>query len=89
MPAEWYRTPDCDQAAKTEFSHRYNRARRPHRVQYKVIKATHLMEAGEPGAINWTEELLTEVTLDNEIACAASPAEMKRLQKLARCTFAR
>jgi hypothetical protein len=66
MPAEWYRTPDYDQAAKTEFSHRYNRARRPHRVQYKVIKAIHQMEAGEPGAINWAEELLTEVTLDND-----------------------
>ena len=66
MPAKWYRTPDYDQAAKTEFSHRYNRARRPYRVQYKVIKAIHLMEAGGPGAINWAEEILTEVTLDND-----------------------
>jgi hypothetical protein len=66
MPVEWYRTPDYDQAAKAEFTRRYGRARRPHRVQYKVIKAIHLMEAGEPGAIPWAEELLTEVTLDDD-----------------------
>lgn len=66
MPAEWYRTPDYDQAAKSEFAHRYNRARRPHRIQYKVIKAIHLMETADPAAIGWAEELLTEVTIDED-----------------------
>ena len=32
MPVEWYRTPDYDQAAKAEFTRRWNRARRPHRA---------------------------------------------------------
>lgn len=66
MPVEWYRTPDYDQVARAEFTRRYNRARRPHRVQYKVIKAIHLLEADEPGADNWAEELLTEVTADRD-----------------------
>ena len=66
MPVEWYRTPDYDQAARTEFTFRYNRARRPHRVQYKIIKAIKLMEAGDPGAIAWAEQLLTEVTRDDD-----------------------
>lgn len=67
MPVEWYRTPDYDQAARTEFTLRYNRARRPHRdrVQYKIIKAIHLMEAGDPRAIDWAGQLLTEVTRDD------------------------
>jgi hypothetical protein len=66
MPVEWYRTPDYDQAAKAEFARRYNRARRPSRVQYKVIKAIQLMETGEPGANQWAEELLTEITADDD-----------------------
>ena len=66
MPVEWYRTPDYDQTAKAEFARRYNRARRPGRVQYKVIKALRLMETGEPGANRWAEELLTEVIVDDD-----------------------
>lgn len=65
MPVDWYRTPDYDQAARTEFTLRYNRARHPHRVQYKIIKAIHLMEAGDPRAIDWAAQLLTEVTRDD------------------------
>jgi hypothetical protein len=66
MTVEWYRTPDYDQAAKAEFARRYNRARHPSRIQYKVIKAIHLLETGEPGANQWAEELLTEVTVDHD-----------------------
>ncbi len=66
MPVEWYRTPGHDLPSKSEFDRRYARARRPHRVQYKVIKAIHLLEAGEPGAIHWAQQLLTEVTVDQD-----------------------
>jgi hypothetical protein len=66
MPVEWYRTPGHDLASKSEFDRRYARARPPHRVQYKVIKAIHLLEAGEPGAIQWAQQLLTEVTADQD-----------------------
>jgi hypothetical protein len=66
MPVEWYRTPGHDLAAKSEFDRRYARARRPHRVQYKVIKAIRLLEAGEPGAIQWARQLLTDVTVDQD-----------------------
>ena len=46
MPVEWYRIPDYGQAAKAEFTRRYDRARRPHRPfdveaarQYGIIAA--------------------------------------------------
>ena len=64
MPVDWYRTPDYDEVARGEFGRRYNRARHPGRIQYKKIKALHLMLANEPGGIPWAQELLTEVTAD-------------------------
>jgi hypothetical protein len=64
MPVEWYRTTDHGVDAKAEFSYCYSRARHPHRIQYKQIKAVHLMEAGEPGGIRWAQDLLTEITAD-------------------------
>jgi hypothetical protein len=52
--------------ARAEFSRRYSRARHPHRIQYKQIKAVHLMEAGEPAGIRWARDLLTEITADQD-----------------------
>jgi hypothetical protein len=64
MPVDWYRTPDYDEVARGEFGRRYSGARHPGRIQYKKIKALHLMLADEPGGILWAQELLTEVTAD-------------------------
>jgi hypothetical protein len=64
MPLAWYRTTDHGEDAKAEFSHCHSRARHPHRIQYKQIKAVHLIEAGEPEGIRWAQDLLTEITAD-------------------------
>jgi hypothetical protein len=64
MPVEWYRTTEHGEDAKTEFSRRYSHARHPHRIQYKQVKAVHLMEVGEPGGVRWAQDLLTEITVD-------------------------
>ena len=69
MPVEWYRTADHGEDAKAEFSRRYSHARHPHRIQYKQIKAVHLMEVGEPAGIRWAQDLLTEITADQDAYC--------------------
>jgi hypothetical protein len=66
MPVEWYRTTDHGEDAKAEFSRRYGRARHPHRIQYKQVKAVCLMEAGELEGIRWAQDLLTEITADQD-----------------------
>lgn len=82
MADEWYRTPGYDDAAREEFARRYQRARHPGRIQYKRIKAVHLMEAGAPGGIAWAQELLEEVATDNEASSFDKKVAFDKLAEL-------
>lgn len=72
MATDWYRTPDFDDAAKQEFAHRFDRARRPGRNQFKTIKAARLIQDGEAGGLAWACELLSQVATDDD-----APAHQK------------